>query len=159
MAAQKNKSSLPTKSFAGIPRIVMESESYKKLSGNAVKLLLALAYQYRGNNNGDLTTAFSIMHEKFGFTARSVVKKAEMQLLDRNLIIQTRTPMFMNPGGQCGLYALTWQPIDECQGKGLEIKPTTTAIRKFAMEKNKKPGSDSLHGGVAIRYPLAANTA
>ena len=34
------------------------------------------------------------------------------------------------------LYALTWQPIDECRGKNLELSPTTTAPRKFSLEQN-----------------------
>jgi hypothetical protein len=34
------------------------------------------------------------------------------------------------------LYAITWQPIDECRGKNLELGPTTTAPRKFSLELN-----------------------
>ena len=159
MAKRTNKSGLPTKSFAGIPRVVMESEDYKNLSGNAVKLLLTLAYQYRGHNNGDLTAAFSILQKKFGFTARGVIKRAVEQLLDANLIIQSRPSMFLNPGGQCALYALLWQPIDDCPGKRLEIKPTITPLRKFSMEKNSTPCTESVHGGVPNRYPRAVNNA
>ena len=81
MAKRPNISRLPAKSFAGIPRIVMNNEDYKNLSGNAVKLLLALAYQYRGKNNGDLTAAFSILQKKFGFTARGVIKRALAPIL------------------------------------------------------------------------------
>ena len=148
-----------TKSFAGIPRIVMDSDDFKGLHGNTVKLLLALAYQYRGNNNGDLTAAFSIMQEKFGFTARGVVKRAVKQLLDRSLIIQTRTSKFLNPGGQCALYALTWQSIDECKGKRLVVKPTITPPRKFSMKQNKSPSTGTVHGGVPNKYPQAGISA
>jgi len=147
------------KSFAGIPRVVMDSDDFKRLSGNSVKLLLALAYQYRGHNNGDLTVAFSIMQEKFGFTARGVVKRAVKQLMDTNLIIQTRTSRFLNPGGQCALYALTWLSIDECKGKRLEVKPATTPIRKFSIEQNKTPSTESVHGGVPNQYPQAVKSA
>ena len=34
------------------------------------------------------------------------------------------------------LYAITWQPIDECRGKNLELGPTKTAPRKFSLELN-----------------------
>ena len=146
-------------SFAGIPRMVMQTDDYKNLSGNAVKLLLTLAYQYRGYNNGDLTAAFSIMQDKFGFTARGVVKRALKQLLDANLIIQTRSYQFLNPGRQCALYALTWQSLDECPGKRLEMKPTRTPLRKFSMEKNKMPRTESVHGGIPNKYPRAVNSA
>lgn len=148
-----------TKSFAGIPRIVMDTDDFKSLHGNSVKLLLALAYQYRGNNNGDLTVAFSVMQEKFGFTARGVIKRAVKQLLDSNLVMQTRTSKFLNPGGQCALYAITWQPIDECKGKRLEVKHTITPPRRFSLKQNKSPSTESVHGGVPNQYPQAANSA
>ena len=157
--AAKKKRVHKTNSFAGIPRVVMQTDDYKNLSGNSVKLLLALCYQYRGHNNGDLTAAFSILQEKFGFTARGVIKRAVEQLLDANLIIQTRTSRFLNPGGQCALYALTWQSIDECPGKRLEMEPTITPLRKFSMEKNKAPCTESVRGGVPNRYPRAVNSA
>ena len=136
----------------------MQSEDFKRLSGNSVKLLLALAYQYRGHNNGDLTAAFSIMQEKFGFTARGVVKRAVKQLVDSNLIELTRTPQFMNPGGQCALFALTWLPINECSGKRLEVNSTVTPPRRFSMEKTKTPSTESVHGGVPNQYPQAAKS-
>ena len=126
-----------TRSFAGIPRIVIESEDYRSLSGNAVKLLLALAYQFRGKNNGDLTMAWSVMKEKHGFKSPVTVDQARKQLLKANLIMQTRAGMFQNPGGRCALYAITWQAIDECKGKYLDVKPTRLAPRRFSMEKNK----------------------
>lgn len=47
--------------------MVMQSDDYKNLSGNAVKLLLALCYQFRGHNNGNLTAAWSVMQEQHGF--------------------------------------------------------------------------------------------
>lgn len=133
---QKNgKGRLPTKSFAGIPRIVMDTDDYKKLKGNAIRLLLEFAYQYRGNNNGDLSAPFSHMRKR-GFNSKETLGNALKSLQDANLIIRTREGMFLNPGGRCALYALTWQPIDECNGKH-DVKATNTAPRKFSMEKQK----------------------
>lgn len=134
----------------------MECDDFKKISGSAVKLLLSLAYQYRGNNNGDLTAAWSVMSEQHGFKSPGVLDRAKKQLLDANLIMQTRTGTFMNPGGQCGLYALTWQPIDDCRGKRLEVKPTTTPPRKFSME-NKTPNTESVQGSIPNQYRQSAN--
>lgn len=125
------KAKKPTASFAGIPRIVMESEDFKKLSGNAVKLLLALAYQYRGRNNGDLTLAWSVMHEKFGFRSPGTLQRARDEACRAGLVMQTRTGYFQNPGHRCALYALTWLPIDECPGKDLEVKATRLPQRRF----------------------------
>jgi hypothetical protein len=139
------------KSFAGIPRIVMESPDYKNLNGGSVKLLLEFACQYRGNNNGNLTAAYSILKER-GFNSKGSITRAVDELLGAGLIIRTREGVFINPGGKCALYALSWQPIDDCKGKQLSIQPTTTPPRKFSTELNKTPrpqnglGSSSKQG-------------
>ena len=121
------------KSFAGIPRIVMDTDDYKNLNGNAIKLLLELAYQYRGNNNGDLSATFSHMRKR-GFKSKETLTNALRSLQGANLIIRTREGMFLNPGGRCALYALTWLPIDECKGKH-DLSPTVTPVRRFSLKK------------------------
>jgi len=132
IAKQTNRPS----GFNGIPRNVMLTNDYRKLPGNAVKLLMALIHQYRGHNNGDLTAAYSVM-TKWGFRSKQTLANALKALLDAGMITQTRTGYFLNPGGRCALYAITWQPIDECPGKRLEVKPTVVPPRKFSMEQNK----------------------
>jgi hypothetical protein len=124
-------------SFAGIPLMVMQSKDYRNLSGNAVKLLLALCYQYRGYNNGNLNAAWSVMHERFGFRSQETLNRAKKELMATSMISQTRTPRFLNPGGQCALYALTWKNIDECPGRRLEIGPTIRALRDFNKEESE----------------------
>ena len=56
-------------SFYQIPRKVHRCADYRALNGNAVKLLNALTYQFYGNNNGDLTAAWSVMRNKYGFNS------------------------------------------------------------------------------------------
>ena len=124
-------------SFAGIPRLVMQSDDYIKLSGNAVKLLLALCYQFRGHSNGNLTAAWSVMQEQFGFRSQETLNRVKKELIAAEMIIQTRTPKFLNPGGQCALFALTWHKIDDCPGRRLEIKSTIRPWRDFSQEKSK----------------------
>ena len=133
------------KNVAGIPRHVMASADYRHLSGNAVKLLVALAYQFRGKNNGDLTATYSVMHERFGFRSKATLTRALKELLAKNIITKTREGMFLNPGGRCTLYALTWSPIDECDGK-LDVPPTLLATRREWHPKNRTPGSISVQG-------------
>jgi len=127
--------------FAGIPRIVMDSPDYINLSGNAVKLLNILAYQYKGSNNGDLTVAQSVLKSK-GLKNKTTIARCRDELIEANLIMVTRQGQFTNPKGCCSLYALTWQPINECDGK-LEVKETRLAPRIFSLEKNKTPSPES----------------
>ena len=121
------------KGFAGIPRRVIESDDYKSLSGSSVKLLVELCYQYRGKNNGDLTIAESLLLKR-GFNSKTTIRKAAKELLEKNIIALTRQGRFINPGGVCSLYALTWESIDHCKGK-LDVSSTKTPPRKFSLEK------------------------
>jgi len=133
--------------FSGIPRIVMDHPDYINLSGNAVKLLNELARQYRGNNNGDLTTAYSLLKDR-GFKSKGTIERNRNELLKAELIIKTREGRFTNPHGVCALYALSWQPIDECKNK-LEVSPTTTPPRKFSLENTKNPRPTIGHGATS----------
>lgn len=126
---QKAKNRRPTVWFSRLPAVLMDTEDFRKLSGSAHKILLALLRQYRGNNNGDLSITFSEA-KHWGIGSKATLQKAKQELIDRNLIIKTREGCFINPGAKCDLFAITWEPIDECDGK-LDVAPTTTAPRKF----------------------------
>ena len=45
--------------YITIPHNVLDSVSWRELSGNALKVLLAIYRQYNGRNNGDLCAPFS----------------------------------------------------------------------------------------------------
>ena len=111
--------------FLLLPHFVLNHPDFFNLSPRAVKLLIDIATQYRGYNNGDLCVANSIM-EKRGWKSKSSLHKAIQELREKDFIILTRQ------GGRkiASLYAITWQPIDECEGK-LDISSTKTAPRSF----------------------------
>lgn len=136
----KQKKKNNHRGFAGIPRHVMDHPDYINLSGSAIKLLLNLCYQYKGNNNGNLTAAWTIQ-KKCGFKSKATLSKALNELVKAGMIVCTREGKFINPGGVCSLYALTWQAIDECKGKNIELKPTTKPYRQFSLEKYIKTPS------------------
>ncbi len=133
--------------FAGIPRVVLDHRDYQNLSGGAVKLLVELASQYKGSNNGNLTTAYTIL-KKRGFKSKGAIARATKELLEARLIMLAREGRFTNPGGVCALYALCWYAIDDCPGKNLSIEPTATPPRKFSLENNKTPGPQHGLGSV-----------
>jgi hypothetical protein len=133
MGVAKNKRRKNNYSFAGIPRIVMDSKSYLDLGNSAKVLLFEAAYRFKGKNNGDISFPWSQMRNR-GFNSQATLSKAIHELIAADLIIKTREGLFQNPNNRCALYALTWQPIDECYGKDLELAPTTTPPRKFSLE-------------------------
>lgn len=126
----------------------MEHPDYKKLTGNAVKLLILMAFQYRGKNNGDLTGAWGFA-KKHGFNSQATLSRATHELLDACLLIRTREGVFLNPGGRCALYAVTWVSIDDCMGKNLEVKATIRPPRQFSIENSriKMPASETVSTG------------
>jgi len=89
---------------------------------------MELCYQYRGNNNGDLTVAHAVLKPK-GWNSRPTIEKARDQLLEFGFIVTTRQGRFTNPGGICSLFALTWIPVHDIPGKGLEVEPTSKPLR------------------------------
>ena len=128
MARSKHKQKA---SFAGIPRIVMECPDYTNLSSNAIRLLVELAYSYKGGNNGDLSPAWTLMKER-GFRSKATLTRAIKELVAAEMIILTRQGQFIK--NRAGLYALTWASIDECAGKQLDESPTRTPPRNFSLE-------------------------
>ena len=134
MGQAKRKPTNKAKSFAGIPRVVMESPNYTNLGGNAIRLLLELACQYKGNNNGDLCPAWTLMNKR-GFRSKSTLNKALKELVQSELITLTRQGTKI--GKVASLYALAWQPIDECRNKHLELPPNINPLRNFSLEKQR----------------------
>lgn len=112
-------------SFLALPHTVLHHMAFTKLTARATKLLLDIAIQYNGINNGDLCITLSVM-KKCGWNSNDQLTKARDELLEKDLIILTRQ------GGRhtSSLYAITWQSIDECKGK-LDIKSTRLAPRSF----------------------------
>ena len=110
-----------TGSFLRLPHHVLQHETFKTLSTRATKLLIDIAAQYRGSNNGDLSATLSLMRDR-GWNSSDQLNKAKKELVEKDVIQVARQ------GGlnKCNLYALTWFPIDECKGK-LDIASTITA--------------------------------
>ena len=108
-------------SFLSLPHNLLRHENFKCLRAKPTKLLIDIAVQYRGTNNGDLCAPLSIMRER-GWSSNDQLFRARKELVDRGFLRVSRQ------GGrnQCTFYALTWQPIDDCRGK-LDITATTTA--------------------------------
>lgn len=92
----------------GIVRSVFESVAFTKLSPHACKLLLELVSQYRGDNNGDLTLAWSVVSKR-GWRSRTTLWRCKQELIEAGFVYVTRLGQFPST---CELLALTWFPLD-----------------------------------------------
>ncbi len=104
--------------FVAFPSCVLRSEAMRLLSPFALKLLMELVGQYRGNNNGDLCMAWSILASR-GWRSKATLEKAKKELLASGLIIIARQGGRHRPS----LFALTFFSVDECDGK-LDVDAT-----------------------------------
>lgn len=104
--------------FTGIPHRVIDSPAYAALRGNSVKLLLIIARQYNGSNNGLLQATYSYCGKR-GFNSEHTLRDAISQLIAHGLIVKTRGHGINENGkNTCARFAITW------------LKPCTAANRK-----------------------------
>ena len=89
MAGNKYKGSKYTEGFTGIVHSVFESPAFTALSPHACKLLLELAGQYRGKNNGNLTVAWSVVSKR-GWRSRSTLWRCKAELIKAGFVYVTR---------------------------------------------------------------------
>ena len=102
------KGSKYTEPFVGIVRSVFEAPAFTTLSAHACKLLLELAGQYRGDNNGDLTVAWSVVSKR-GWKSRTTLWRCKSELIEAGFVYVTRKGHMPST---CELLALTWFPLD-----------------------------------------------
>ena len=126
MARSKHKNST---NFAGIPRHIIEHKSYKSIGYSARDLLILLAYQYKGKNNGNLVITWSLLKDYFG--SNTTMYRARDSLYKAGFIVINAY------GGQSGsgtklphLYALTWESIDQLKGDSNWMRYTHYPAKK-----------------------------
>jgi hypothetical protein len=95
--------------FVWVPYSVLNSPLFLALSPHAVKLLLDVAAQYKGNNNGDLCIAWKLMKPR-GWRSEATLHKVKRELLDAGFLYETRKGQRPN---LCSLFALTWPVFDD----------------------------------------------
>lgn len=99
-------------SFAALPHSIFRSTAERPapaaaLSKTALALLVDLAQQLNGSNNGNIAAAPATL-TPYGWRSRGTVDDALVELVALGFIVQTRQ------GGRnrCSLYAVTWRGID-----------------------------------------------
>jgi hypothetical protein len=122
--------------YAYIPVEVLTSDAHKSLPYYARAVLVAIAAQYRGNNNGDLAMTWQT-GLSFGIWSKSHLVASLSELQHRGLIQKTKQGG-KKPLGPT-LYAITWQPIDDLRGK-IASGPTTTPTNAWANWQDDSTG-------------------
>ena len=108
MSRKPHKDTKHTEPFVAFSRSVFEAPGFLTLSGHAYKLLMDIASQYKGDNNGDLTAAWSILSKR-GWRSKTTLWRCKAELIDAGFLYVTRVGHLPNT---CELLALTWFSLD-----------------------------------------------
>ena len=103
------KSKRPSGRFYTLPALVLQSEAYIALSSHAIKLMMDMLEQYRGDDNGRMICTWAHMHEKRGWKSRDTLDKARAELIAAGFLFETVKGRRPN---RASWYALTFFSID-----------------------------------------------
>lgn len=131
----KSKNRSTNHSFSALPHHITDSNEYAQLSAKAVKLLIDIFCQFRGNNNGDLCCAWKLMGKR-GWKSRDTLFKAKTELESNGWIERTQQGLRGTPN-KPNLYAVSWLPINECKNK-LDVKETRVASNKWKSKSDTR---------------------
>lgn len=120
MAEKKQKRPIEAISglYSAIPHAALDSVAFTGASYPAKALIFDLLRQHSGNNNGHLHLSFSWLGKR-GWKSRDVIQRARAELIEQNLLIQTRQGG-LNIGAS--RYAVTWLKISNFAGLDIQSK-------------------------------------
>lgn len=98
--------------FIGLPVSVLESAAYLGLSANARSLLLEVAMQFHGDDNGRMLLSREYLSKR-GWNSNSMITKGKRELLEAELIFETVKGHRPN---KASWYAVTWRRLDKLPG-------------------------------------------
>lgn len=115
--------------FIAVPVAVLTSDEWAGMSQRSRVLMLDLAGQYGGRNNGRLCPAFTAM-QRSGWTSKDQLRKARDELLETPFAVRTRMG---HPPSTPEWVGLTWWKLDWHQS--MDIAPTGWPLMAFAMKQ------------------------
>lgn len=117
-----------------LPLAVLASAKFCNLTYAAKTILCYIALQYNGYNNGDLSACLTLLRQ-YGFRSQDTITNSIKSLIAAELIERTRVggKNFKTGCNLPALYAITWQPINECNGK-IDVLPTRKPSIDFISE-------------------------
>jgi len=124
--------------FLALPHVVMESDAFKSLTGQQIKLLLDIAMQLTtGNaNNGRLSASWRYLSEERGWTSKDTIRRGLTALEERGLVFCTRKGRMPNVAAW---YAVTWVPL--AHHDGMDVGPQSLPRGAYSnwQPKNRSP--------------------
>ena len=114
--------------YVALPHVVIDSPSYRALGHPARALLIDIARQYTGSNNGRLVACSKYL-KPLGWKSNDTVSRALAELKAQNLLTETR--MGMRPN-RAAWFALAWCSLDKPDGMDIDPRTYRTGQYKIA---------------------------
>ncbi len=114
--------------YVALPHVVIDSPSYRALGHPARALLIDIARQYTGSNNGRLVACAKYL-KPLGWKSNDTVSRALVELKEKALLIETR--MGMRPN-RATWFALAWYSLDNSDGMDIDPRTYRTGQYKIA---------------------------
>jgi hypothetical protein len=133
-ARMKNKQQ--RRRYIQIESDVFDSEAFRTLPASATKLWFDLRTQFRGNNNGDISAAKSVLARR-GWTSPETLYRALRELLARGLMDRTRQGK-PGPHRITSLYRFTDLPTAKNEVKFIEGRHATREYLNWKPADEKK---------------------
>ncbi len=114
--------------YLALPHVVIDSPSYRALGYAARALLIDIARQYTGTNNGRLVACAKYL-KPMGWNSNDTVSRALVELKASGLLIETR--MGMRPN-RAAWFALGWYQLDAVTGMDIDPRTYRTGGYKIA---------------------------
>jgi hypothetical protein len=100
-------------SFLQLPHALLRHPNYAALDAFSVKLLIDVAGQYNGTNNGNLACTLVVL-DKYGWVSNSTLTRAKNRLVDAGFLqLMRQGGLRMGPS----LYAITWKELNHAPAK------------------------------------------
>ena len=113
--------------FGAIPVRRMEHEAFRTMGYYERAVLLAIAAEYTGNNNGRIALTYAQAKARYGIKGRNRFYLALEELEWRGLIRRTWAARLRQYSDGPSRYLLEWKDHDEFPGFGVQSGPATEA--------------------------------
>lgn len=130
------KGALPFE-FVPIPREVLTMPEYQVLSSSAKVLMLDLAAQYTGKNNGRLCPAWEVMR-RTGWVSKGTLQRARDALLQAPFVVLTRKG---HPPRTVDWVAFTWWKLDYEKSMDATVDPRLFPYLNFVRLAQADPNT------------------
>ncbi len=145
-----NRDKRDGRQFVPLPHVVLESPGYRLATFPARALLIDVAMQYTGFNNGKLVACAKYLKAK-GWNSNATIVRARRDLIDCGLLIETRKGARPN---KAAWFALSWLDLD--QGQGLDIDPKFYRRGEYMTpDKAAQQNASIAPAGGAVVLPIA----